>query len=377
VTIDQALDLYRQRNARLAAERAQVDVAAADLVEARIYPNPEAGFSTTRTTLGDTAGPQMQYQLDVAIPILIGHQRGKREHAAVAHVAEAKRDVDADQADAELAIRDRFQTLLAAQEKTTVLDAALADETKVREIVAGRSSAGAGSSYAVERIDLAIAELASRVSEARADETAASLALAVAVGVPAWQPQASGTLAADVPAAAAPDRAHPLLAQIEARFASARADEARAHADAVPTPSLGLTAFTTTTPEGLGLAGGISIPLPLFDKNQGAVARARAEAHRADLELVATTIELSGELAAATRDLAARQDALTHFQADALQRLAKIRDMAEVSYKSGQGGIVELLDALDAITEARLRELELRLDVAQASLSVRRASRGR
>jgi cobalt-zinc-cadmium efflux system outer membrane protein len=117
--------------------------------------------------------------------------------------------------------------------------------------------------------------------------------------------------------------------------------------------------------------------LPLFDRNQGAIARARATAHQAELELAATSVELAGALDQATRDLAARRDALAHFQAGAMQRLTKIREMAEAAYRSGQGGIVELLDALDAITDARLRELELRATVADAELAVRRASRGR
>lgn len=378
VTMDQALDLYRQHNARLQAARAEVDVTAADIVEARIYPNPEAGITTTRTTLGDTAGPSMQYQLDLSVPILIGHQRGKREAAAVAHVAQTRTEVDAGQADAELEIQDRFETLLAAQEKTTLLATALADEKKVREIVAGRTTAGAGSNYHVERMDLAIAALASRVDEARADETAASLSLAVAVGMPGWQPRAAGKLVPETSApATVPDASHPLLASVRSQITSAHADEARAHADAVPTPSIGLTAFNTTGPLGLGLAAGISMPLPFFDRNQGAIARARAEAHHADLELAATQTELSTQLAAATRDLAAHKDALDHFQADAVTRLGKIREMAEASYRAGQGGIVELLDALDAITEARLRELELRLAVAEADLAVRRAARGR
>jgi outer membrane protein TolC len=51
--------------------------------------------------------------------------------------------------------------------------------------------------------------------------------------------------------------------------------------------------------------------------------------------------------------------------------------MAEASYKNGQGGIVELLDALTAITDAKLQELELRQAVANAGLAVRRASKGR
>jgi outer membrane protein TolC len=51
--------------------------------------------------------------------------------------------------------------------------------------------------------------------------------------------------------------------------------------------------------------------------------------------------------------------------------------MAESAYKSGQGGIVELLDAVDAITDAKLRELELRQAVIDGELDLRRATLGR
>jgi cobalt-zinc-cadmium efflux system outer membrane protein len=119
------------------------------------------------------------------------------------------------------------------------------------------------------------------------------------------------------------------------------------------------------------------MPLPFFDRNQGAVARARAEAHRAEAELAAKQNQLSAELARAERVLAARRDTQTRFQTSALQRLPKVREMAEASYRAGQGSIVELLDALNAITEARLRDIELRLGIAEAELDVRRAALGR
>jgi cobalt-zinc-cadmium efflux system outer membrane protein len=150
-----------------------------------------------------------------------------------------------------------------------------------------------------------------------------------------------------------------------------------AHADAIPTPSLGLHAFTTSDPSSLVLSAGISIPLPLFDKNRGAIARAHADAERTDLELAAQRTELAATLDRASAVLATRRDAVRRFQGDALLRLGKLRAMAETSYRSGQGGIVELLDALDAITDARLRDLELRAAVAEAALDVRRAARGR
>jgi hypothetical protein len=39
--------------------------------------------------------------------------------------------------------------------------------------------------------------------------------------------------------------------------------------------------------------------------------------------------------------------------------LPRVRQMAEASYKNAQGGIVELLDTLDAISEAKLHDIEL------------------
>lgn len=375
VTAEQAIALYREHSPRLAAARAAVDVTAADVVEARIYPNPSVGFTSARTMAGtDTIGGS-QHMLAIDVPILIGRQRARREAAAKKHVEATRAEVAVAQGEAELAIRARFAELAVAQDQTAVLTNALVDARSLREIVAGRSSAGAGSAYAVERIDLAIATLASRVEQATALEVAASGELALAVGVPGWHPRAVGGLAAQpAPVTVAPD--HPALAADRAARESARADELRAMADAIPTPSLGLQTFGTTDPSGLVAAVGITIPLPLFDRNQGAVARARAEVRRAELTVVARQAELSGELDRATRVLAARRDALARFQADALQRLAKVRTMAETAYRSGQGGIVELLDALDAITDARLRELELRAAVAEAELDVRRAAVG-
>lgn len=376
VTVDQALALYRAHSPRLAAARADIEVAGADRVEARIYPNPTLGLGGTRTVTGtDTiGGTQLALSLDV--PLLIGHQRARREDAAKLHVDAVRAEVAATQAEAELDVRARFATLVAAQEGTLVLAAALADARTLRDVVAARTSAGAGSPYAVDRIDLAIAALASRVEEAKSLELAASGELAALVGLAGWQPHAIGDVAGvALPDAIAAD--HPVLAENRAELGAARAQLDRARADAVPTPSVGLQTFGTTDPSGLAIGAGVSIPLPLFDRNQGAVARARADAHKAALELDARTAELSLALANARRVLAARRASLAQFREGALVHLDRLRAMAEASYKNGQGSLVDLLDALEAITDARLRELELRRSAAEAELDVRRAALGR
>ena len=272
-----------------------------------------------------------------------------------------------------------FAALQAAQTKTQLLVAAVADVQVVRGIVAGRTSAGAASPYELERIDLAVATMTSQLGEARTDEALASRALARAVGIPSWQPKASGDL---TPGAAstttAIDPAHPALAAARADGVAARADEDRARADGVPVPSFSVQSYATSGPFGMAITGGLSIPLPLFDRNQGAVAKARAEQTRAALELAAREHELGADLERARGELAARACGLpvVSFDTGALSRLTRMRTMAETAYRNGQGGIVELLDAVESITEARLRHVELIRAVVDAELAVRAASKG-
>jgi cobalt-zinc-cadmium efflux system outer membrane protein len=379
VTADQAVALYRERSPRLAASRAAIDVAAADLVDAAIHPNPTLSINTTNIVQGEDTFGHSQELVGLDIPILIGGQRGHRTRAAEARVVARRAGVDADQAKAELDIRRRFLALAAAQRKAAALATALDDARTVRAIVAGRQQAGAKSPYELERTDLALAALASRHDEAVTDVTAASGELAAAVGIAGWQPRAAGPFEPPVApaAAAAPGADHPDLVVGAAALAAARRDEAAAHADAVPTPSLQLQGFGTTDPQGIAVTVGVAIPLPVFDRNQGAVARARAQQRAAELDHLATGAELTAELAHATAVEVARCDAVTRFRAGAIERLPRVRAMAEASYRSGQGGIVELLDALDAITEARLREIELVAAALAAELDARAAARGR
>lgn len=377
VTADQAVALYREHSPRLAARRADLGVARADLVDAQIYPNPALSLGTTNIVQGEDTFGHSQETVGLDLPILIGRQRGHRERAAAARIAVRRAEIDADQARAEIEIRRRFVALLAAQERGAALASALEDARAVRAIVAGRQAAGAKSPYDLERSDLALAVLASKCAAADADTAAASGALAQAVGIAGWQPRAAGPFAPAELAAPALARSHPELAIGAAAEAAAGAEQALAHAEAVPTPSLQVQAFGTTDPQGIALTVGVSIPLPVFDRNQGAIARARAQQRAAELDHQATSSELAADLARAIALERRRDAAVVEFEGDAIARLPRVRTMAEASYRAGQGTVVELLDALDAVTEARLHRVELVGAALDAALDVRAAALGR
>jgi hypothetical protein len=52
VTIDEVLRLLIERSPRTIADRASIDVAAADRVTARIYPNPDISYGATHLVSG-------------------------------------------------------------------------------------------------------------------------------------------------------------------------------------------------------------------------------------------------------------------------------------------------------------------------------------
>src|SRR5262249_30142946 len=109
-----------------------------------------------------------------------------------------------------------------------------------------------------------------------------------------------------------------------------------------------------------------SLPLPLFDHNQGAVAHATAEIEAANLELAAALGEARAEVQRASRVLTKRREALATLEKEVVERMPALRTMAEDAYREGSSSILELLDAFRSLKELKLHHLEALENVAQA-----------
>lgn len=111
------------------------------------------------------------------------------------------------------------------------------------------------------------------------------------------------------------------------------------------------------------VVGGVTVPLPLFDRNRGSVIRASAERDAAELDLAAQRRSADAELAGereATRLLTARALELTD-TADGgtyLKRADDARRIALGAYREGALPLFQLLDAARAWGEARITFFE-------------------
>src|ERR1041384_4809227 len=78
VTIDEVLRLLIERSPRTVADRASIDVAAADRVTARAYPNPDISYGAVHLVSGMSTGAITQHQVVLDQPLLIFQQRRAR-----------------------------------------------------------------------------------------------------------------------------------------------------------------------------------------------------------------------------------------------------------------------------------------------------------
>jgi cobalt-zinc-cadmium efflux system outer membrane protein len=115
---------------------------------------------------------------------------------------------------------------------------------------------------------------------------------------------------------------------------------------------------------------GLSVSLPLFDAGGRDAARWTAERARVEAERASLEYRIRSEIVGAVAVLSLRQAAVSQEREGAGEELTQI---AEVAYREGEVGILELLDAVRTASRARIRTIDLRLDARLAQIALERA----
>jgi cobalt-zinc-cadmium efflux system outer membrane protein len=139
-----------------------------------------------------------------------------------------------------------------------------------------------------------------------------------------------------------------------------------------PTPSVfgGVKRADDAQGRDTGGVFGVTVALPFFDSGQREAARWEAERARVDAERLAVQERIRSEIVGASEVLAIRQAALQQEQQGSADELVQI---AQVAYREGEVGILELLDAARTAARARNRIIDLQLTTRLAQIAVERA----
>lgn len=364
---------------RLLAAEESADAALGDVTRAGTLDNPVLGYEIWGLVGGEQTNGGSQQQIAVSQLLPWPGQLDARVAAARASHRADRAEVDRARALLRLEVRRAFVSLVAAERHVALLEEARARIEAVAEIVRGRASAGAGRRWDVLRIDAELASLSSAHEAALAERTVVSGRIAILVGRPGWLPRAPAEWTAlpalEDRASDGPATEHPSL--VAARLAREAAESAlaRERSDAVPAIELRLGAVVSTWPEGGYLYGGIAMPLPFFDQNQGAITRAEHEVAAARASEEATRLELESALLAARAAETQREQALAELDV-AAEHATELRAMAEAAFRGGEISVFELLDAVRATRTLAEERLEREEAVRAAEIDVLRARLG-
>lgn len=376
VDLRTVLQFARDASMPVAVERAGVDAARAERASATALPNPTMGYVRHRQP-GRLTNFDSDRANDWSLeqPLLLGGQLGARGKAASRAVDAASARVALTQHALASQVATAYVGLLLAQERVTLLREGLDDLMRLGGVVAGRRASGLASEYEVARVEVEEASWRARVADAEAALVEEQGALASTLGVPDWHPVALEAVQPLKASGSDGVAAHPevMLAQSEADLARAQVDLARR--ERMPAVSVNVNRFWTSQPYGATTSIGFAVELPLFDRRQGALDKAKAEAAGASLQRELAQARAATEVASQVRLVEGRSRALDAFERSAGARLPQLRQMAEDAYRFGRTPVSELLDATRSSAELAIARAELVAGLMEAQLKLE-AARG-
>lgn len=373
LTLDVAIKLALEASPVIAIATREREAMEGIQVQAAVRPNPSVS-----ATMQDTRSATRETTLQLNQPFELGNKRQARMEAADARYEAAGSDIEARKAEIRAAVITAFYEVLTAQERMTLAQSSLDLAQRARDAAAKRVLAGKVSP--VEETKSRVAESAVRIelNQARIELGAARKRLSSLWGNPAPRfievtgqldalPGTSSleSLAGRLDESPAIKRAK---LEVEQRNAFANLEKAKR----VPDLTVSMGAKRN---EELGINQailGVSIPIPVFDRNQGNLQEALSRTEKAREELRALQIQQSTLLATAYERYSATQEEVGAIRTDILPGARSAYDAAVKGFEYGKFGFLDVLDAQRTFFLARSQYLAALLRGHQAMAEIER-----
>lgn len=353
-----AVDRAQQQNSELRAMRAEVEALEARSAQAGALPNPTVEYlrEGTRDQGGTSA-------LQLSIPLELGGKRSARVDAAMAEMRVATADLEGGRLRVQAEVVAAFHEVYLAQRRLELATQTSASARQSSQSASARVIAGKISPVEETRAKVAEANLQVEAIQARRELAEARVKLALL-----W-----GGDAAILPALAAPDlplpRAvsdssisaalakAPLLqrstADLDWRTAAARLERSRRYPD--------VSLIVGQKREGVRRERqtivGVSVPLPIFDRNQGAIREADRRIEKSQAELAFHRQRLAADVAQAAIRLNASLDQERVIREEVLPAGQSAFAAARTGFEAGKFNFLEVLDAQRTYFQAQAQHL--------------------
>ena len=391
LSLDSAIEQLVATNVELRARALELPQADADILTAGLRSNPFLYFDTQLIPYGKfndkKPGGQTQYDLNVTVPLDLSRKRQARVRVAV----QARRVMEAQYQDSvRLMINDLytlFVDALAARETVRYAQASAESFERVVTVTEELFKKGDRTLADVNRVKIqrSAAQVGLEDSEIALRKVKQELATILNLNIDDPDEfEIRGLLRPASPPA--PDyntllglayNSRPDLQSFRIGIERANEDVYLARANRFSDVYLLYQPYTmqNNSPQGLppahSWALGVTVPLPVFNRNQGNIARARLNVDQSRLEVQAIERRVKSEVFTASEEFKISLRTVERLESDIVPAAAQVRENSLKLFSSGELELRQFLDAQreynDAVRQyrdslARLRRASLRVN---------------
>ncbi|MCI0734570.1 MAG: TolC family protein [Methylococcaceae bacterium] len=344
-------------NPEFAAYAKEIAALEGAVVQAGLLRNPELAVEEEDIGAGQSLGAQQFVTIRLSQLIELGGKRHARVKTATMAQEIARKEHEAKRLELLARVADSFIDVLAAQERTRLADQSVRLAQTVVNVVAKRVQAGKAPPIEETKAKVALSTARIEHEQAKRDLAASRKRLTLLWGDPLPQ---FGRALGDITSAAAFPSFEVLAGRVRSNPVALRSALSVEHRKAVLDleQSRRIPDITVSTAvrhyqrlgENTALLT-LSVPLPLFDRNQGNLQEAHHRLDKAVDEQAATDLSLQTQFAQSYEALLAAQNEITVLRDEVLPAAKSAFDVANRGYELGKFSFLETLDAQRTLFE--------------------------
>ncbi len=373
LSLSDSLDLALKANPDIAVAIREREAIDGVKVQAATRPNPFVS-----TSIQDTRSATRQIYLQFNQEIELGDKRTARMEAADAFYSKADAELATKKAEIHANVVLAFYELLVAQERVTLAKSSVVVAESALDAASKRVKAGKSSPVEQTKSTVAAASAKIELVQAMTQLNNSRKRLRALWGdnAPSFE-RATGEVAT-IPEISSLSNLQSLIdsapsvklakLEIDARKAMTRIERSRA------IPNITISAGVVNNQEvGLNQAlFGLSIPIPVFDRNQGNVQEAASRTFKAEDELIAVKNRIQTNLATQYERLNAARQATLSLQSDILPNAQSAFDAANRGFSLGKFNFLDVLDAQRTLYQAKSQYINALLEAHQSIAEIER-----
>lgn len=384
LTLQKALDLALKANPEIRIAMRELEAIEGIKAQAATSPNPSLS-----TSIQDTRSANRQTFLQLNQEIELGNKKQARINAADTFYTKAQAELAHKKAEIHANVIAAFYMVLVAQERLILAKSSHDIAESARDTASKRVKAGKSSPVEETKSHIAASSAKIEFNQTHTQFINAKKSLVSLWGVSAEsfkQVEGDVTYVPDltgVSTAADPSANAELLAQllenapavklanieIDSRNALTKIERSKA------TPNITVSAGVMNNQELGGINQallGLSIPIPVFDRNQGHVQEAVSREYKAQDELAALKNQLMTNVSNQIERLHTAKQAAESLKTDVLPSAESAFNAANKGFSAGKFNFLEVLDAQRTLVQVKSQYINALLDAHQSVAEIER-----